>query len=253
MSGPMFLTDCYDLTYLDPRLFSSRLSDEALSELWWPQMKQVTDNLVVLHEVRLNGWLRGTTPIPSFLTPSDTIYLPRFTQIIERYLENHPSTIGRKIRVMPIYEERGPREVYPIDRIYLTEIPVPRIDQAPSMHALSSVGEDIYSRLLEVAKRSLEVIIGDGAWRYKQKGEWTGVLSLSNIDPDYRELPAFYTAMVGDLVEEMLKEQANLELENVCCIGWDPRDTSYLTGHPLGYWDRPWIAYRIHPVPTIVS
>lgn len=252
MSEPMFLTDCYDQSHLDPRLFNSRLSDQALEELWGPQVKHILYHLMEHVETRCNGWLRGVAITPSFLNQTDTVYLPRFARIIERHLQQDSRVIGRKVRVMPLYEERGSVEGYSKGCLYMTEIPVVRDGQEGVAGALSTVGVDIYAQLFEVAKQCLEHILADGSRKYKWTGEWTGVLSLASVDRAYKELPSFYTALVGSMVEEMLAEQANPELEDVSCIGWDSRDTVFVTTYP-GFVETPWIAYRIHPVPTIVS
>lgn len=252
MSGPMFLTDRYDQSRLDPRLFSSRLSDEALDELWGPEVKHIVYRLTSHTETRCNGWLRGATLTPSFLNDSDTIYLPRFARVIERYLQQDPAVSGRNIRVMPLFEGRRAVEGYRNYGIYMTEIPVVRGSQDASANAPSTIGGDIYAQLLEVAKRSLERIINNGSLTYDWTGEWSGVLSLAHVDSSYGELPSFYVAMVGSIIEEMLKEQANPKLEDVSCIGWDSRDMTFSTTYP-GTVLAPWVAYRIHPIPTIIS
>lgn len=252
MSGPTFLTDDYDQRRLDPRLLASRLSDQALDELWGPQVEHIIYHLMGHVEIRWNGWLRGTAMLPNFLTATDTVYLPRFARIIEQHLGRHPDAAGRKIRVMPIYEERGARGGYPNERFYMTEIPSPRTYEEVAIGTVSTVGEDIYSELLEIAERAIDYIISEGSYTYRLSGQWAGAFSLTSIDRSYREPPSFYTAMVGSLVEDMLKERANPALEHVACIGWDSSDTRFKTRHP-GFVDTPWVAYRIHPVPAIIT
>lgn len=250
MSGPTFLTNAYDRSSLDPRTFESHFSDEVMSEVWGDRISTALESIVWMPEYHHNGWLRGVSRFPAYFNEADLVYLPRFARLVEQRVAANLLCVGRTIRVMPIVH--GNAWAWQRDSaLYMCELPVVRQNGQMLGSNQASIGQDIYDDLVLVADACLSYIYDEGAANYRTFGSWNGLLQLAWVDQSYKELPSFYTAVVGSIIEAKLQERADSRYETVRCMGWDARDT--LVSTRINMARDPWVAYRIDPVQIIIS